>query len=133
MVPPKKEDKKPPEKDKDKKKGFMAWLPEFKPWTREQAQTKEQELKDMWETYGEYADTWLQRKTNDPDLQIWDFTDKEMRAIMKWCLKRGQSNAAIAVALDAAMEGRTDIDFAVIILGKTMETGYRLSKAGMRR
>lgn len=105
----------------------------MKAWTREQAAAKEADLRDMWETYGEYADAWLQRKTGDPELVIWDFTDKEMKAVMKWCLKRGQTNAAVATVLDLALEGRTDVDFAVIMLGKTLETGFKLSPAGRRR
>lgn len=115
-----------PKKD-EKKKGSWLPFPLPKAWTKDQAAGKAEELKDMWETYGEYADTWLQKKCNDPDLQIWDFTEKEMKAVMKWCLKRGQTTPAVAMALDLALEGRTDIDFAVILGGKALETGFRLS------
>lgn len=82
----------------------------------------------MWVTYGEYADDWLQHKTRNPDLQIWDFTDKELAALVKWSVKRGQQSATVAWALDMAMDGRTDIDFAVILGTKSFETALVLSQ-----
>lgn len=103
-----------------------------KPWTKDQAAAKAEDIRQMWKDYGEYADTWLQKKCNDDALQIWDFTQKELDAVMKWCLRRGQTNGAVAMALDLALEGKTDIDFAVIIGGKALETGYQLSKRPRR-
>jgi len=101
-------------------------------WTEKEAKDRADDLKEMWETYGEYADAYLQKKTGDPDLVIWDFTEKEMKAILKWCLRRGQTTPVVAWALDRAIEGRTDIDFAVILGGKTLETGFRLGVKRMR-
>lgn len=87
----------------------------------------------MFVTYGEYADAWLVRETGDPDLVIWDFTDKELRALVKWCMKRGQTNAVVAKAIDLAMDGRTDVDFAVILGSKALQTGFELNKARARK
>lgn len=123
----------PVKKDEKKKESFFSFLPTLpKPWSRQQAEGKEKELRQMWQDYGEYADSWLQRQCKDESIQIWDFTDKELDAVMKWCLRRGQSNGAVAMALDLALEGKTDIDFAVIIGGKALETGYQLSKRPRR-
>lgn len=93
----------------------------------------------MWKTYGEYLDDWIARREGyqglgDPNYaEIWDFTDAEMKAILKWCMKRGQQSATVAWALDMALDGRTDIDFAVILGSKTLYTGLRLSQARQRR
>lgn len=108
------------------KGALLPFMPAMKAWTKQEAEAKEPELREMWETYGEYADEWLQKKCNDPELQIWDFTPAEMKAILRWCLKRGQTNAVIAWSLDRALDGRTDVDFAVIMGSKVLETGFRL-------
>lgn len=98
----------------------------MRPWTPQEALAKEDDIRDMFTTYGQYTDMWLRDKTGDPNLVIWDFTDKELKAIVKWCSKRGQTTGVVAWSLDRAMEGRTDLDFAIIMGSKTIETGWRL-------
>lgn len=112
---------------------MAPWLGKLKPWTAKEASEREKDIREMFETYGEYADSWLQRETGDPNLVIWDFTPKELDAIVKFCVKRGQTNAIVARAVDMAMEGRTDIDFAVIMVGKGLQTGFELNKARARK
>lgn len=109
-----------------KRQNPFFFLEGLKAWTAKDAESKEEEIRNMWRDYGEWADQWLQRKTGDANLVIWDFTDKELDAIVKWCLKRGQTTPIVARALDMALDGKTDVNFAVIMGSKTLETGYVL-------
>lgn len=120
--------------EKKKATPFLApLLPKMRAWTSGEAANKEEDLREMFKSYGEYADIWLKQKTGDPTLVIWDFTEREMKAIVKWCMKRGQSSPVVAWSLDRALDGRTDIDFAVIMGGKTLETGWRLGVLKQRK
>lgn len=116
-------------KKKDSTPFLFPWLKGIHAWSSKEAQDKAEDIRDMWATYGEYADSWLQHKTHNPDLQIWDFTDKELAALVKWSLKRGQQSATVAWALDMALDGRTDIDFVVILGTKGFESALVLNQS----